>query len=773
MFKLILALVAVSALAADIEAPIISLNLNHGSESNTAHASSSNFADECCNGVACDGTSSTVACELPVASAYDHHDGDISGNIEIIYSVFVESEPGSDPDQVTGDATLSAAAFTNKITPTLSNGQANTNYDAFRGEFVLNYDVLDSAGNSAETVTYALIMRDTEAPTYMGGDLDQSALYGEAANTFASIPLSSFVDTYDGSYVSVDFTHSGTVTTIASSAANIDTTSAFAVPLVTTTNGFLCAETTATAVVIDYADIFGQSNQDNANTYTFTYSLSDDTPPAIAMAATESDMISGVECHGGVDTASAAAYPYGSGASATDLSCNCMGSAGTTLDTGAGACKTSCTSAFTFGLTSTAVGSVIVTCQAEDFHERTHTSSSSAIVIVDTTPPVLTLGTDTLSHMTTQDGSDGAQYTSYYNISAADNFEHSSTIQHSAGYLQDATDIENLKNFYTCVDTCTATDDLVVTSTWHKATTSADNCDSVPNTNTQISIVDVGTYLLKYVCTDQSGNTDHKCRTILNQDHTIPILNFIAEGNNMGPCSNDCTGVPSGTGNYVDEGATCSDTVDGVISELVEVSGDVVSLAVIGTYHITYDCTDSAGNEATSITRTVKVYDDVCPTCAIDAYTHAVDETLTIEASFPYSDDAVTCTDNLDFPAYTLGTVDHSAALTKPASVTGEVDVELTGEYVLSYHATDGAGNTNFATAEGVACNTDIHQSRTVLVQDTLKPIITLKDQMTLMEESSSVNGWLIGAIASAVAGVAIVGFSESRKATVATSVPV
>merc|ERR1712127_140013 len=207
------------------------------------------------------------------------------------------------------------------------------------------------------------------------------------------------------------------------------------------------------------------------------------------------------------------------------------------------------------------------------------------------------------SHMTTQDGSDGAQYTSYYNISAADNFEHSSTIQHSAGYLQDATDIENLKNFYTCVDTCTATDDLVVTSTWHKATTSADNCDSVPNTNTQISIVDVGTYLLKYVCTDQSGNTDHK-------DHTIPILNFIAEGNNMGPCSNDCTGVPSGTGNYVDEGATCSDTV---------------------------------GNEATSITRTVKVYDDVCPTCAIDAYTHAVDETLTIEASFPYSDDAVTC----------------------------------------------------------------------------------------------------------------------------------
>lgn len=754
MFKLVLALFAVSALAADIEAPVISLNLAHGSEGDSAHASNSNFADECCNGVACDGTASTDICELPVASAYDHHDGDISGSIEIVYSVFVESLPGKDPEQVTGDSTLTSAAFTNKITPTSSE------YDAFRGEFVLNYDVVDGAGNAAETVTYALIMRDTIPPSYMGVDLNQAAEYGDVASTFNAISIANFEDSYDGSYVSINFNHAGTETTISSSFASPDTTSAFAVPTVVIANNHLCAETTATAIVSDYADIFGSANDDNKATMTFTYSLSDASPPAISMATDESSMIAGTECHG---DHTVEGYPYSSGASATDKSCNCMGSA--TLTTGAGACQTSCTTAYTKALgASKKVGSVIVTCQAEDYKSKTASLASSAITIVDTEAPTLTLGTSSSSYKNTlsEDGhADPEAYTSFYNISASDNFQHSSTIQHSAGYLQDASDIEELKDFYTCTDTCSADADLTVTSTWHK-TTGAD-CDAIGDDTTQISIVDVGTYLLKYVCTDEAGNTARKCRTIYNQDHTIPVLNFIAEGNSQGPCATEtCVGVPAGTGNYVDEGATCSDTVDGVISELVEVSGDVVSLAVIGTYQITYDCTDSAGNEATSIVRTVKVYDSVCPTCTIP------DDTilLTIEASFPYTDDAVTCTDNLNFAS--------SEALEEPATVTGEVDVEETGTYVLSYHATDAAQNTNFATKGGVACNADIHQARTIVVQDTLKPIITLKDQMTLMEESSSsVNGWLLGAIASSVAGVAIVGFAATRRSTVATSVPV
>merc|ERR1712028_322019 len=89
---------------------------------------------------------------------------------------------------------------------------------------------------------------------------------------------------------------------------------------------------------------------------------------------------------------------------------------------------------------------------------------------------------------------------------------------------------------------------------------------------------------------------------------------------------------------------------------------------------------------------------------------------------------------------------------------------------------------------------------RTIKVQDTLKPVISLHFNKKMIhksgagnrgtngqfnpahgaaanpyfmaESATSVNGWVIGSIASAVTGVALLGFS-ARKSTVATSVPV
>merc|ERR1712054_99571 len=64
---------------------------------------------------------------------------------------------------------------------------------------------------------------------------------------------------------------------------------------------------------------------------------------------------------------------------------------------------------------------------------------------------------------------------------------------------------------------------------------------------------------------------------------------------------------------YNDDGATCSDQVDGVISQNVEVSGDVVNLSKVGTYTITYNCKDSANNAAPAARRTVVVAQTSCP----------------------------------------------------------------------------------------------------------------------------------------------------------------
>ena len=56
---------------------------------------------------------------------------------------------------------------------------------------------------------------------------------------------------------------------------------------------------------------------------------------------------------------------------------------------------------------------------------------------------------------------------------------------------------------------------------------------------------------------------------------------------------------------YIDVGATCSDDVDPICN--VVVTFNPVDTAVPGIYTITYDAQDTAGNDATQVTRTVEV----------------------------------------------------------------------------------------------------------------------------------------------------------------------
>merc|ERR1712238_539603 len=260
---------------------------------------------------------------------------------------------------------------------------------------------------------------------------------------------------------------------------------------------------------------------------------------------------------------------------------------------------------------------------------------------------------------------------------------------------------------------------------------------------------------LKYVCKDEANLKATACRTFINVDKTRPVITVLA-------AANKSDGIwyveASRDNNYVDAGATCSDMVDGNISQDVEVSGDVVNMAAVGNYN----CEDSAGQTAFPATRTVIVEDKTCPTCVIPGG----EELITVEASFPYTEEKSSCTDTLDgeMPS---------------ASVYGKVDVELTGTYVLTYSVTDKNGNG----ADPKKCkgtNSDhrhaTHFTKTIVVEDTMVPIISLSYKGSkLMAESttSTVNGWVIGAVASAVSGVALLGYAATRKATVATSVPV
>ena len=58
---------------------------------------------------------------------------------------------------------------------------------------------------------------------------------------------------------------------------------------------------------------------------------------------------------------------------------------------------------------------------------------------------------------------------------------------------------------------------------------------------------------------------------------------------------------------YTDPGATAFDNFDGDITANIVVGGDTVSTAAVGTFMVTYDVSDLAGNPATQATRTVIV----------------------------------------------------------------------------------------------------------------------------------------------------------------------
>merc|ERR1711988_876991 len=317
-----------------------------------------------------------------------------------------------------------------------------------------------------------------------------------------------------------------------------------------------------------------------------------------------------------------------------------------------------------------------------------------------------------------------------------------------------------------------------------------------------------GDYSIKYKATDSAGLTAEVCRNILNVDHTFPIIQILG--------SDQMTLEATHQGNYIDDGATCSDQVDGVISQNVEVSGDVVNLSRLVTYTITYNCKDSANNAAPPATRTVVVAQTSCPKCTV----HGQPE-VEHEASFPYTDAGASCSDVID-GAVTTHCSSDNAAWTAAKGCIDLVDVSITGVYNIVYTAQNTVGLwNNGANCRGGAST----YGRRVTVSDTLRPVITLRykgakvaqgtrdatgDETadskhhgtlntkhvadpnglnkdvadtefpdthtlpTLMAEetTSSVNGWVLGAMASAVAGLALLGYS-TRRTAVATSVPV
>ncbi|HPO13124.1 MAG TPA: DUF5011 domain-containing protein, partial [Candidatus Hydrogenedentes bacterium] len=163
-------------------------------------------------------------------------------------------------------------------------------------------------------------------------------------------------------------------------------------------------------------------------------------------------------------------------------------------------------------------------------------------------------------------------------------------------------------------------------------------------------------------------------------DTTPPVITLLGDP----LVSHEC-GVP-----YTDAGATAEDDIDGDITADIQVTGTVDS-ATPGVYTLTYNVSDSSGNPATPVSRTVTVEDTTPPQITLIG-----DPLVSHECHTPYTDAGATASDTCDtaLPAVTIDTA--------------AVNTDVPGTYTVSFSVTDAAGNS----APLV--------SRTVQVTDTL-----------------------------------------------------
>ncbi|WCO01589.1 immunoglobulin-like domain-containing protein [Psychroserpens ponticola] len=206
----------------------------------------------------------------------------------------------------------------------------------------------------------------------------------------------------------------------------------------------------------------------------------------------------------------------------------------------------------------------------------------------------------------------------------------------------------------------------------------------------------VGAYTITYNVSDAAGNVAVEVtRTVtVNPDTIAPVITLIGASTinlNIGDV-------------YNEQGATATDNLDGNLTSSIVITG-AVNTASAGTYFVNYNVSDSSGNAANQVTRTVVVSADTTPPVIVLVGA----STINLNVGDAYNEQGATATDNLD------------GNLTSSIVITGTVNTASAGTYFVNYNVSDSSGN---------AANQVI---RTVVVSaDTTAPVITLNGASTI-----------------------------------------
>ncbi len=155
------------------------------------------------------------------------------------------------------------------------------------------------------------------------------------------------------------------------------------------------------------------------------------------------------------------------------------------------------------------------------------------------------------------------------------------------------------------------------------------NVQTTPGASNVTVSLGVGRIIVQWSVMDPSDNIGTALQMVDVTDTTPPTITL--------------TGSASVTvtlgDTYEEEGAVCSDIVDA--DKPATVGGDTVNTDSTGQYTVQYTCTDTAGNEATPVDRTVTVHDPTAPSVVIDNVTmEATGATTSVNIGYPEITDA-------------------------------------------------------------------------------------------------------------------------------------
>jgi hypothetical protein len=186
-------------------------------------------------------------------------------------------------------------------------------------------------------------------------------------------------------------------------------------------------------------------------------------------------------------------------------------------------------------------------------------------------------------------------------------------------------------------------------------------------TNSTVNTAKLGTYTVAYAVTDSSGNAGQAVRTVNVVDTTKPVITRVGSAS---------MAVLLGSA-FTDPGAAAADNYDGDITSRI-VKGGSVNTAVAGTYRLTYDVSDSSGNAATQVVRTVTVQssDTTKPVITLLGSSY-----VTVKVGRTYADAGATAYDSVD------------GDITSRIVTQSNVNTSRAGTYYVTYNVKDSAAN--------------------------------------------------------------------------------